>query len=328
MMYSRHAQGWIVVLSSIVVALNPHSARSLSDESIFSESAPPMDFSTPSTDQPVISPLDQVASPSLFDTAELSNTITTDPFSLVESDIENENENDVGSVLNPSLFNSNDIILADSPQSVIDCSATSEFLLPNTASVGKSRVRRLDNPKNDHLISGLCPLPAATDHGGAAASDDGFPTDLPGLGQLRMSPNWNTRVRESSKNKLHNSLCHVYFAGAFPWGVCSSGTNDDVELLSGQMIRLPLFGPLMLYKVSHAMLGMLRVFFIYFFNALLFSLFAFLFSLQKKYQHFLSFDFLFIPLSLSLSLTHTYLYSKYIYLLIIYFLTLLTYFTC
>ena len=251
-MFSRHVRGPTSILAFIVLGVNSDSKRSLHDESIFSESLAPLDLSTPSTNQPAISPLDHVALPSLFDTAGgLSNT---DPSDLLFWD-GSEEENEASSSLNPSLFSDDDILLADSPQPVADCSTTSEFFLsPSTDPlVGKSRrLRRLDQASTN---SQLCPLPSTADPPSNAPNNDGFPTDLPGLAQLRMLPNWNTRVQESTKNKNHNKICSVYFTGAFPWGVCSSGDGYDVEFLDGYLMHLALFGTLRLYKISHGTLG-------------------------------------------------------------------------
>lgn len=252
-MGSRLWRGLIFILSNLVFAMNPNSARSLSDASIFSETLPPFDSSASSTDQPIItSPLDQVASPSLFDTSDDSNIDTPESLSWDES----KEEDDTNSILNSSFFN-NDLIVADSPQPG-DCSMTSESLLlpPPAASLGRPRVRRRDSKNKNNNVNnndpGFCPLQAESSP--APENEDLFP-DLPGLRTLRLLPDWDVRVREAAKNRNHNSLCWVYFAGAFPWGVCSSGDIYDVELMQGQMFALALWGVLHLYRVMRATFG-------------------------------------------------------------------------
>lgn len=264
-MCTGRVRGWIFIFAYFVVAVNPSSARSLDDESIFSDTFTPLDSSTPSTDQSVISPLDQVALPSFFDTARLGNP--DDTSDQLFSD-QSEDENEASSVLNPSLFDNNNIILADSPKSGSDCSPTSELFLSPAAdpSIGKSRrARGLDNANadsNSNSISNseICPLPSKADSIGSIPNSDGFP-DLPGLQRLRVLPDWNTRVRESALNKNHNSLCYVYFQGIFPWGVCSSGDIYDVQWMEHQYQHWEMWGLLKYYKIQHGTLGTFCVLF-------------------------------------------------------------------
>lgn len=261
--------GLIFTLSSIIFAVNPSFAGSLpNDASIFSESlTTPLDdlFLAPLTDQPTMSSaLDQVASPSLFDMLEEDSD--TDPSELLSWDSsEYENENQASSILDPPPLYNDDVILPDSfqPGPVDDCSsATSDqsplFLSPPAASaavtLGKPRVRRLDK-KNNNNGAELCPLPATKDSSGAAPNYGDFFPDLPGVSRLRFLPEWNTNVEEALKNRNHNSLCSVYFAGRFPWGLCASKDGRDVELMGGQVVNLALFGFLNLYRVWRGIFG-------------------------------------------------------------------------
>lgn len=234
--------GLMLILPSIVSAVDLDSATSLDDALITSDPMP-LDLLALSSDQPVFSPLDQIASPPLFDAGN-SNTDASE--SLPWSEGGNQLENDASSILSPPLDGT---ILADTPPladsppmanppQMADCSATSEFL----PALGKSRVRRLDDAR-------LCPLPA-----NSGAAKDGFP-DLPGLRKLRLMPGWDEKVEKASEDEDHNMICSVYFYGYFPWGLCSSGWADDITLMGGPVLNLGLFGPLDVYTVSRGMLS-------------------------------------------------------------------------
>lgn len=263
--------GLIFTLPSIIFVMNPSFAGSLpNDASIFSEPlTTPLDdlLLAPLTDQPAISSaLDQVASPSLL--GMLEEDSDTDPSELLSWDLsEYENENEASSILDPPPLYNDDVILSDSfqPGLVDDCSsATSDqsllFLSPPPAvaaaavTLGKPRVRRLDK-KNNNNGAELCPFPATKDSSGAAPNYGDFFPDLPGVSRLRFLPDWNTNVEEALKNSNHNSLCSVYFAGRFPWGLCASRDGGDVGLIGGHVVNSALYGLLTLYRVRRAIYG-------------------------------------------------------------------------
>lgn len=308
-MFSRLMFSTMVTLSTIASAalINSPDSTWLSgdDNTLFSN----IDLMTLDPAAPII-PFNQALFPSdseasLFGSSPLPQEISLSSFTT---------NNDIGTISDALLWDldgsSSDIGISNLPWSgatddnnnesnslflddhfqLADCSAPSQeqslSALDNT--LAKSRLRRRDEGSN------RCTNPAVTPHTNSQSSTSAADDDnLKRIRTLLADPDFRAMAAEANKNPNFNFPCFILTDGKLPWGVCSSGQENDQSPLDGGVLiddaQLPL------WSLRQAILG--KTFPFLFCVCLLFSLFFLLLKIAFNDDFsffFLSFQYTYV----------------------------------
>lgn len=191
-----------------------------------------------------------IASLSLFPSSE--EDLNPDPSEQLFAS-EDANDDDDSPPIISSPF-SNDPLLDDSSQQAQTAAcSTPSFESPPTF-FKRSRARRRGDPP-----SLFCPNPAPN----SLAIVRKWPK-LPGLEELETKPDAQALKAEALADPNFHGLCMLYSLGLLPYGICSSSLDPaDLKLSGEKLLPIWLYGPFLLYDVSHGSLGTYSLFVFY-----------------------------------------------------------------
>lgn len=193
-------------------------------------SASDLDIIWPSSGDSLFSdtglPMDQTSS-SLIETNKLPEDPESSSFGGLDL-----------SLSTPSAW---DDVASNDSFNLADCPSSEQLPV-----IGKSRMRRLDEPGSCKIPTGVDTFPE--DPSEEAAIDSRLLGD-----SMRNSPGF-AWVTDAVEKQDHHLYCSVYSSNFLPWGVCSSGLSKD-EIPFLQKLLVPLRGEFDFWQLYRFTLG-------------------------------------------------------------------------